>query len=186
MEAEVLNWNVRKFLPDHTSSYTIIHLQCCHKFPHECTCYEKLHACRQSVMMNTAELSLGSVVTDIYKTCCWHGRTDCADGIISRYGPDVQTSRGAHTASCKRGIGFFFSGVNRAGRGTDHEHPSKTEVKERIELYLWALKACSRVNLTFLLTTQYTRTCVIYTHISILQKPFCPDIKVNAHNNSEF
>ena len=107
MEAEVLSWNDRKFLPDHISSYTIIlHLQCCKKFSHECMYYEKSHVCRQLLMTNAAELSLDSVVTYVYKTCCWHGGPDCADGL-TRYGPDVHTGRDAHLAFCTRVLGFF-------------------------------------------------------------------------------
>jgi hypothetical protein len=52
-------------------------------------------------------------------------------GIESRWGArffaHVQTSFGAHPASCTMGTGSF-PGVKRPGRGADHPLPSSAEV----------------------------------------------------------
>ena len=49
----------------------------------------------------------------------------------------------------------------RPERGVDHPPPN-TEVKERVEIYLyWAFVACSMVNFTFTFTT---RSCYTYGH----------------------
>jgi hypothetical protein len=38
---------------------------------------------------------------------------------------------------------FFFSGVERPGRGVDHPPPSRAEVKERVEMYLYSTSETS-------------------------------------------
>jgi hypothetical protein len=43
---------------------------------------------------------------------------------------------GAHPASYTMGTGSFL-GVKKPGHGVDHPLPSSTEVKERVELYLY-------------------------------------------------
>jgi len=43
----------------------------------------------------------------------------------------------AHPASYTMGIGSF-PGVKRPGQGVNHPPPSSAQVKERVELYLWA------------------------------------------------
>jgi len=50
----------------------------------------------------------------------------------ARFSAPVQTGPGAHPASCKMGTGSF------PGRGIDHPPPSRAEVKERVELYLYS------------------------------------------------
>ena len=45
---------------------------------------------------------------------------------------------GAHYSSYTIGTGSF-AGVKRPGRCVDHPPPSRTEVKERVELYIWPL-----------------------------------------------
>jgi len=55
----------------------------------------------------------------------------------ARFSPPVQTGLGAHPASYTVGTGSS-PGVNRPGRGVDHQSPSSAEVKERIELYLYS------------------------------------------------
>jgi hypothetical protein len=55
----------------------------------------------------------------------------------ARFSAPVQTGRGAHPASSTMGT-WSFSGVKRPGRGVDHPPPSSTEVKERVELYLYS------------------------------------------------
>ena len=86
-------------------------------------------------------------------------------GYHSRYGLDgleiearwgarlfapVQTGPGGHSASYTMGAGFLSRPVNRQGRGVGHLTPSRAEVKERVELYLYsplrAVMSCSRVN----------------------------------------
>jgi len=63
-------------------------------------------------------------------------------GIESRWGArlsaNVQNGPGAHPASYTMGTGSF-PGVKRLGRGVKHPTPSSTEVKERVELYLYSL-----------------------------------------------
>jgi len=41
-----------------------------------------------------------------------------------------------------------FPGLMRPERGVDNLPPSSTEVKERVELRLWAFMTCSKVNFT--------------------------------------
>jgi len=73
----------------------------------------------------------------------------------ARFSALVQTGPGAHITSCTMGTGSF-RGVKRPERGLDHPPPSRVEVKERVELYLysplWAFVACSRVRFTFTFT----------------------------------
>jgi len=46
-----------------------------------------------------------------------------------------------------------FPGVKRPGRGVDHPHPSRTDVKEEVELYLHSpsghFVACTRLNFLY-------------------------------------
>jgi hypothetical protein len=75
-------------------------------------------------------------------------------GIESRWGKrfsaPLENGPGAHPASYTRGTGFF-PGVKRPKRGADHAPSSSSEVKERVELYLycnlWAFVACYKVNI---------------------------------------
>jgi len=55
----------------------------------------------------------------------------------SRFSAPVQTGSGAHLASYTIDTGSF-RGVKRPGRSVDHPLPSNTEVKERVELYLYS------------------------------------------------
>jgi len=54
----------------------------------------------------------------------------------ARFSAPVQTGPGAHPASYTMGTGSF-PGVKQPGRGVDHPPPSRAEVKERVELYLF-------------------------------------------------
>jgi len=54
-----------------------------------------------------------------------------------RFSAPVQTSPGAHPASYRMGTGSF-PGVKQLGHGVDHPPPSRAEVKERVELYLYS------------------------------------------------
>jgi hypothetical protein len=55
----------------------------------------------------------------------------------ARFSAPVQTGPGAYPASCTMGTGLL-PGVKRPGRGVDHPPPSSTEVKERVQLYLYS------------------------------------------------
>jgi len=58
--------------------------------------------------------------------------------VGARFSAPVQTCPVAYPASHTMGTGFFL-GVKRPGHGNDHPPPSKAEVKERVELYLYSL-----------------------------------------------
>jgi hypothetical protein len=58
-------------------------------------------------------------------------------GGRARFPAPVQTGPRAHPASNKMGTGSL-PGLKRSGRGVDHPTSSSTEVKERIELYLYS------------------------------------------------
>jgi len=62
-------------------------------------------------------------------------------GIESRWGArfsaSVQTGPAARPASYTMGT-ESFPGIKRSGRGIDHRLPSSTQVKERVELYLYS------------------------------------------------
>jgi len=77
---------------------------------------------------------------------------DIAVGIATRYGLEgpriesqwgarfsapVQTVPGVHPASYAMGTGSF-PGIMRPGRGVDHPPSSSTEVKGKVELYLYS------------------------------------------------
>ena len=62
--------------------------------------------------------------------------------MAARISAPIQTSPGAHPASCTIGTGSFL-GVKRLGRGVDHPPPSNNEVKERVELYLYSPSGAS-------------------------------------------
>ena len=55
----------------------------------------------------------------------------------ARFSAPVQTGPGAYPASYTMDTGSF-PGVKLPGRGVDHPPPSSTEVKEKIELYLYS------------------------------------------------
>jgi len=58
-------------------------------------------------------------------------------GEGARFSPPVQTGPRAHPASCTMGAGSF-PGLKRLRRGVDHPPLSSTEVKGRVELYLFS------------------------------------------------
>ena len=55
----------------------------------------------------------------------------------ARFSAPVQTGPGAHPASYTMG-NRSFPGVKRPGCSVDHPPPSRVEVKERVELYLYS------------------------------------------------
>ena len=62
-------------------------------------------------------------------------------GIESRwrtgFSSRVHIGSETHPDSYKMGTGFFKE-VKRPGRGVDHPLPSRAEVKEKVELYLYS------------------------------------------------
>jgi hypothetical protein len=58
--------------------------------------------------------------------------------VGARFSAPVQTGPGAHLASYTTGCGSFL-GVKQLERGVNHPCPSRTEVKEIVELYLYLL-----------------------------------------------
>ena len=99
------------------------------------------------------------------------GRSGDQIPVGARFSALVQNGPGAHPASHTRGTGSFLA-VKRPGRGVDHPPPSKAEVKERVELYLYSpsglVVACSRVNLTFtfMYTNAVSNTVMLMTCIT--------------------
>src|SRR5215469_15597602 len=65
------------------------------------------------------------------------GRSGDRIPVGARFSAPVQTGPGSHPASYKMGTGSLFRGVKRPGRGVEHPSPISTEVKERVELYLY-------------------------------------------------
>jgi len=57
--------------------------------------------------------------------------------VGARSSEPAQTGLEAHPASYTKGTGSF-PGVKRLGRGFDHPPSFSTEVKERVELYLYS------------------------------------------------
>jgi len=57
--------------------------------------------------------------------------------VEPRFSAPVQTGPGVHPASHTMGTGSLPV-VKRLGRGIDHPPPSSTEVKERVEPYLYS------------------------------------------------
>jgi hypothetical protein len=64
----------------------------------------------------------------------------------ARFSASVQTRPGTHSASYTMGLS---PGVKRPGRGVDNPPPSSAEVKERVDLPLWAFVAVLWRTLTF-------------------------------------
>ena len=95
------------------------------------------------------DVRLMTSIRDLFVNVRSVGR-DSSVGIATRYGPGiesrwgggeilrpVQTGPGAHRASFAMGTSSFL-GVKRPGRGVDHPPPSRAEVKERVEVYLYS------------------------------------------------
>jgi hypothetical protein len=55
----------------------------------------------------------------------------------ARFSAPIQIGPGAHPSSSTIGTGSF-PGVKRPGRGIDHPSPFSTEVKDRVDLYLFS------------------------------------------------
>ena len=54
---------------------------------------------------------------------------------VKFHGP-VQTSPGAHPATCTTRNRVPFTGVKRPGRDADHPPPYRAEIKETVELHI--------------------------------------------------
>ena len=59
------------------------------------------------------------------------------ESFAVKFSSPIYTYLGAHPASYTMGTGSF-PGVSRPGSGVDHPTPSSTDVKERVELYLYS------------------------------------------------
>jgi len=57
--------------------------------------------------------------------------------VRARFSAHVQTGPGAHSASYTMGTASF-PGLKQPGRGINHPPPSRAEVKERVDLYLYS------------------------------------------------
>jgi hypothetical protein len=83
----------------------------------------------------TTEAAMASLL-NVYTTE-GAGRSGDRIPVEAKFSAPVQTGPGAHPASYTMGTGSF-PGEKRPGRGVDHPPPSSTEVKERVELYLYS------------------------------------------------
>jgi hypothetical protein len=70
------------------------------------------------------------------------GRSGDRIPVGTRFSAPVQTGPGAYPASCTMGTGSL-PGVKWPGRGVDHPPSSSSEVKERVELYIYSPSAPS-------------------------------------------
>jgi len=91
-----------------------------------------------------------------FRTYALSVNRDSVGRIVTRYGLDgsgiesrrsefsapFQTGPEVYPTSCRPSIGSF-PGVMRPGRGVDHSLPSGTEVKERIDIYLYSSSVSS-------------------------------------------
>jgi hypothetical protein len=79
--------------------------------------------------------------------------------VRARFSAPVQTGPGAHPTTYAMGTGSF-PGIKRPGRGIDHPPPPSTQVKERVELYLYSKSGPSWpvIGWTVLITMTTTTT----------------------------
>jgi len=75
--------------------------------------------------------------------------------VEARLSAPVQTGPGAHPASYTMAT-ESFPGVKRPGRGIDHPPPSRAEVKERVQLYLYSPSGSSWLVLGWTLPLPFT------------------------------
>jgi hypothetical protein len=94
----------------------------------------------------SAKLNNGSETTilakdrevNIGRDSDWAGRSGDRNPVGTRFSAPVQTGPGAHPASCAMGTGWVsFPGVKGPVRGVHNPPPYSTEVKDRVELYLY-------------------------------------------------
>jgi len=105
--------------------------------------------------------------------------------VGARFSAPVQNGHGSHPTSYAMGTGSF-SGVNRPERGVDHPPPPSTEVKERVDLYLYSPSGPSWpvIGLTFTFTV-YNRFMqplykVSYSLLNLLFGAIhCDEVKSN-------
>jgi len=82
------------------------------------------------IYINTAAVSLYS---DLLRV----GRSGDRILVVARFSAPAQSGPRAHPASYKMGTAYF-PGVKRLGVCVDFPTPSNSEVKERINLYLYS------------------------------------------------
>jgi hypothetical protein len=88
----------------------------------------------------------------------WAGQSGVRTPVEARYSAKDHSATEAKTASCKW-VNLLFPGVKRWSCGFDHQTPSRTEVKERADLYpffLFAFMAFYRVNFNSVLPYRLT------------------------------
>jgi len=105
------------------------------------------------------------------------GRSGDRISVVAKFSTPVHTGPGAHPVSCTTDTGSFPE-VKHPGRGIDHPHPSRDEVKVRIELPSTSplgLHGRSRANFTFLfLPLCIDSVCGLPSVHSPLQWPTLP------------
>jgi len=79
----------------------------------------------------------GSGYLSRYSDSLRAGRSGDRMRVGASFSAPLQTGSGVHPAFCTVGTGSF-SGTRQPKRGVDHSHPSREEVKEIIELYLYS------------------------------------------------
>jgi hypothetical protein len=92
-----------------------------------------------------------------YRNLLWAGWFGDQTLVGARFSIPFQKGPGAHAESRTMAAGSFL-GVKWLEHGIDTSLPSRTEVKEREELYLFSLSAfmaCYRVNFTLLYFTLF-------------------------------
>ena len=100
------------------------------------------------------------------------GRSGDRIPVGARFSAPVQTGPAAHPASNTMGIGYF-QGVKRPGRCVDHPPPSSTEVKERVELYLYSPSGLSWPVLRWILPLLFKWLfCIKITLVTAAVIPF--------------
>jgi hypothetical protein len=80
----------------------------------------------------------------------------------------IQTVPGAHTASYPMST-WLLLGVKQPGHGTDHTPPSSTEIKERVQLYLYStsgLRGLLKGKLYLYLQTAKTLKCELILNVN--------------------
>jgi hypothetical protein len=78
-----------------------------------------------------------SIIGTPYSNSLYARRSRVQIPVGLRLSAHIQTSPVAHRASYRRGSGSF-PGVMRMGHGIDYPPPPSTEVKERIQLYIYS------------------------------------------------
>jgi hypothetical protein len=95
----------------------------------------KMHGCIYSI---PTQLSHGPGLLSRYSVSLPAGRSGDRILVGASFFAHFQTDPGAHPASYTISA-ESFAGVERTARNADHPLPSTTEIKERVDLYLYPL-----------------------------------------------